>query len=67
MNAGQLLDFIYKYQIDRDATIYTQRIEDVYFEEHGWKTKKKPSEWEDIDNEFIKIHYHIIIKIKKAI
>ncbi len=39
---GELLDFIEKYKIPRDGKIMVQRVEDVYFEKHNWKTIDMP-------------------------
>lgn len=45
-SVGALLDFIEKHNIPRDARIFMQRVEDVYFEKHNWKTvNKKGEEW----------------------
>lgn len=41
---GQLLEFIKKHQISDDTQIVYQRIEDIYFEKHGWNTVKKEGE-----------------------
>jgi hypothetical protein len=38
---GQLLDFINEYNLPRDNKVLVERVEDVYYEEHGWKTVKK--------------------------
>jgi hypothetical protein len=42
---GQLLDFIEKYNIPRDAKILVERIEDVYYEERGWEVVYKEGEY----------------------
>ncbi len=44
VNVGMLLDFISEHKIPRESKILIQRIEDVYFEKHGWTTIKKESE-----------------------
>jgi hypothetical protein len=41
---GDLLEFIYKNNISRDAKILLQRVEDVYFNEHHWTTINKEGE-----------------------
>lgn len=41
MTVGQLLDFIEKHNIPREAKVLCERVEDVLFEEHGWKTYTK--------------------------
>ena len=38
---GQLIDFIEKYDIPKDALIMIQRIEDRYFERNHWKVYEK--------------------------
>ncbi len=41
----RLLEFIKENEIPMDAKILAQRIEDVYFEQHGWATIKKGGYW----------------------
>lgn len=36
LTVGRLLEFIKENSIPNDAIIVTQRIEDVYYEKHGW-------------------------------
>lgn len=44
MTVGELLKYIEDHNIPHTATVVYQRIEDIYFENHGWYTIKKPSE-----------------------
>lgn len=51
---GQLLDFIEKHNIPRDGKVFIERIEDVYFEKHNWKTiEKKGSFKHEVHNYFV--------------
>lgn len=43
LTVGELLDFINKHNIPRDAKVLYQRIHDYYFEEGGWPTINKES------------------------
>jgi hypothetical protein len=43
MTVEELLKHIKENNIDLKSKIYIERIEDVYFEKNGWKTKKKKS------------------------
>ncbi len=47
LTVGQLLDFIEKYNIPRDAKVFYQRIEDDYFigKDSGWSVVKKEGEF----------------------
>jgi hypothetical protein len=41
---------------DDNGIIYYQRIEDVYFKKHNWKTKKmKDSLCKEIDDEYVEV------------
>lgn len=44
LTVGRLLDHIEKYKLSRDTLIMCQRVEDIYFENHGWSTLKKKGE-----------------------
>jgi hypothetical protein len=52
---GDLLDHIKKHKIPRSAHILYQRIEDAYFEKHGWGSPnvsiKRPSEFEGAEDD----------------
>jgi len=55
-----LLDYIYKYDIDRNSPIFVERIEDKYFTEHNWKTIKKPNiDYPETNSEFFDIFSYI--------
>lgn len=41
LTVGQLLDFIEKHKIPRDAKVLYERIQDVYFDRNNWKTVKR--------------------------
>jgi len=41
MCVGQLLEFIDKYDISRDALVMVQRVEDRYFERNNWDVYEK--------------------------
>lgn len=49
LTVGQLKESLKDYP--DDALVVSQRIEDVYYEKHGWKTLKKPDninpEWDN--------------------
>jgi hypothetical protein len=40
LTVGELKEQLYKYP--NDALVVAQRVEDVYYEKHGWETLKKP-------------------------
>lgn len=44
LTVGELLDYIKKHKIPKDALVKYQRIEDCYFKEHNWHTTKKKDE-----------------------
>jgi hypothetical protein len=65
MSVGELLEFIEKNKISRKAKIWTQRIEDFYFEKNGWKTKNiKSFEYPDEKDKYIKIWGCVLYKNK---
>ena len=41
LTVGQLKKYLADYP--NDALIVSQRVEDVYYEKHGWQTLKKPN------------------------
>lgn len=41
LTVGQLKKFIEENNLPDDAIVVTQRVHDVYFEEHGWGVYKK--------------------------
>ena len=41
MIVQEVIDRIDKYNIPMDAEVFIERVEDIYFEDHWWKTKKK--------------------------
>ena len=50
MTVGQLLEFIKKNNIPKDGKVLIQRVEDVYFKDHGWTTLKMEGEmWHNAD------------------
>jgi hypothetical protein len=76
LTIGELLDYVYKHNISRDAKILVQRIEDTYFENHNWETVKKEGEhyhklkqWnEDIDSgKYLDIEKYPLIKEENLI
>lgn len=44
MTVGYLMDFINENNIPRNSLIFTQRVEDSYFETGGWETRRKKGE-----------------------
>lgn len=42
MTVKELRVFLASNNISDDAEVFVQRVEDVYFEKHGWETIKKP-------------------------
>jgi hypothetical protein len=45
MTVDMLLKFIEKYNIPKTAKVMIQRVEDVYYENHGWKVLEKEGGW----------------------
>ena len=45
LNVGELLDFIEKHNLPRDAKVLYHRIEDVYFSRHNWHVAKVKGEF----------------------
>lgn len=44
LTVGELKEFLYKHNIPNDSKVLIQRIEDVYFEKHGWDVYLKEGE-----------------------
>ena len=44
LTAGDLIKFIQENQIPMNAPVMIQRVEDVYYEEHGWGSYLKKGE-----------------------
>lgn len=42
LTVGDLLKFIKNNNIPDHAPVFMQRVEDVYFEKHGWTTENMP-------------------------
>jgi hypothetical protein len=56
MTVQDLLDYIYKNDIDLNSAILVERIEDFYFKKHKWKTvNKKSFEFEGEEDKYFKI------------
>ena len=53
LTVGQLKRWIKEHKIPDDANVYYQRIEDVYFERHGWNTIKRPWNGGETETEYI--------------
>lgn len=49
----ELLGFIKEYKISPDSKVLVQRVEDVYFENHGWGTVKKEGQQSSIIKELV--------------
>lgn len=56
LTVGKLLEFIEKHDLPKDAKVVFQRIEDRYFEKHGWGVVLKEG-----------FHYHSQVKRNKDI
>ncbi len=41
LTVGKLKEWIEKFDVPNDALVCVQRVEDVYYEKHGWKTIKR--------------------------
>jgi hypothetical protein len=59
LTVGDLKKFLAESNLPDDAKILSQRVEDIYFEKHGWKTYNKknfhfPDE-EIYDNQYIPV------------
>lgn len=59
LTIGRLKEFIK--DLPDDGKIYYQRIEDVYFEKHGWDKNvvKKPSEYPEYTDDFVGVFTYI--------
>lgn len=44
MTVGALKKFIEKHEVPDDALVVVQRVEDFYYEDHGWKVYLKEAE-----------------------
>lgn len=44
LTVGKLKDFLNRYNLPDDANVVIQRVEDVYYEKHGWGVYLKKSE-----------------------
>ena len=44
LTVGALLEFIEKHNIPHTALILAQRVEDFYYEKHGWRSYTKEGE-----------------------
>lgn len=56
MTVGKLIQYIYENNIDLNSNIYVERIEDEYFENHGWKTIDKDNfEFSEEKDKYYKI------------
>lgn len=42
LTIGKLKKYLEKYNPPDDALILIERVEDIYFKKHGWKTIDKP-------------------------
>jgi hypothetical protein len=52
LTVGRLKEFIKEHNIPDNAKVFYQRIEDMYFQRHGWTTVEKP--WDDITSQYIR-------------
>ena len=51
LTVGKLKEELEKYP--DDTLVVSQRVEDVYYEKHGWETIKKPNPmYREFDNEY---------------
>lgn len=71
LTIGDLRKYLEKHNPPDDAIVLVERIEDMYFEKHDWKTVKKIDVWEiheyiksfcvcqykDDNNLYINCHY----------
>lgn len=53
MTVWELKEQIKMYWIPDDAEVFVERVEDIYFEKHWWKTRKKYSSFCWFDVEYI--------------
>lgn len=64
LTVGKLKEYLMAYP--DDALVVCQRIEDVYYEKHGWKTLKKPNPmYEGEDNEYTAVWSPVIYEDDK--
>lgn len=71
LTVRELLKFIEEHNLDKNAKVCVQRIEDVYYEKHGWSTVKKKQDdsiteytpvwggikYKDDDTLYLDLHY----------
>ena len=50
LTVGELKEFLYKNNIPNDSKVLIQRVEDIYYEKHGWGTYFKEGEHTFVDN-----------------
>lgn len=51
LTVGRLKEYLESYP--DDTLVVSQRVEDVYYEKHGWETIKKPNPmYREFDNEY---------------
>lgn len=43
LTVGKLKKFLEETELSDDAKVLIERVEDVYFEKHGWETYPKPN------------------------
>lgn len=50
LTVGDLKEFLYKHNFPNDTKILIQRVEDVYYEKHGWGVYLKEGEYSFTDD-----------------
>ena len=64
LTVGELREYLMAYP--DDALVVCQRVEDVYYEKHGWETLKKPNPmYEGEYNEYTAVESPVIYKDDK--
>lgn len=61
LTVGTLKKYLEEYP--DHALVVAQRVEDVYYEKHGWTTLKKPNPmYPDFDNEYTAVWSPVLLK-----
>ena len=64
LTVGRLKEYLDQYP--DDALVVSQRIEDVYYEKHGWQTLKKPNPmFKGFDSEYSAVWSPVLYKDDK--
>jgi hypothetical protein len=66
LTVGKLKEYLEDYP--DDALVVSQRVEDVYYEKHGWETLKRPNPiYEGHENEYTAVWSPVLYKEDKDV